>query len=137
LLPAPPEVGHIAFEKSSFDGAVARRAKVQLDREALKPIVFQEDTPAIYLCALPGPFVGVTAGQTLIVSVQGAAKTITIAAVAGKHVSDAAHFKIAVDSDAVAWLDTGTKIALTLETTVRSLGRAYALVTEVFTIVYR
>ena len=158
LLSAPPEVGHIAFEKSSFDEKVARRARLQLNGEALTPVVFKADTPAIYLCALPGPFVGVNAGETLIVTVQGAARTITIAAVAGKHVSDAAPsedvtlstnttFKIAVDADAIAGtyhavsivvtgLDTGAKIATALQAAIRALGGIYAAVTVVFTTVY-
>lgn len=138
---------------------VVRAKKVQLNGEAVTPILFKADLAAFYQCAGKlSPFTGITAAQTIKVSVEGVEKTITFAATAATHVSGAApsedislnidtKFKIAVDADGIAGtyrtvtigptgLNTGAKIATELQAKIRALGGIYAAVTVVFTSVY-
>ncbi len=154
----PGQRGYENFDKASLYEAIARRAKVQLNGEAVTPIVFKADLAAFYQCAAVGPFTGISAGHTIIVSVEGAARTITFAATAATHVSGATppedislnidtKFKIAVDADADAGIyhevtiapslcNTGAKIATELQAKIRALGGIYAGVTVTWTTVY-
>ncbi len=134
---------------------VVRAAKIKLNGEAVTPVLFKADLAAFYQAAGGvGPYTGIAHGETIIMTVEGAARTITFAAVAAKHESGASpstdisgnvdtNFKIAVDADAIAGtyhdvtidptgLATGADIATELQTKIQALGGIYAGVTVAY-----